>query len=308
MKLDKSAAAPATASGINSTVQGKASSAPKEAAGDTANRIANITQSGAKPARVVTGKGNPNLDKDAFFKLMLTQVQNQDPTSPLKSHEMSAQLAQFSSLEQMSNIHSVLDDMKKAQGHDSQYQALDMIGKVVSGDNSKIDRMTGDAKHDISFNLGDSAVELKVAISDAQGKIVKVFDMANQAKGNVTVAWDGKDNDGNLMPPGAYKMNAEGKNLQGHKISVDPTFKGAVTGVQFTERGPVVMIDKKSVPFKDIKQIEVEKPAAAVTGMMPGMPNMPGPISAKPAGLDLAVGAKDVMPSMQLPLNLNNKI
>jgi flagellar basal-body rod modification protein FlgD len=229
----------------------------KEAAADVANRIAQ--SSNTKPTRVVQGKGNTSLDKDAFFKLMMTQVQSQDPTNPLKSHEMSAQLAQFSSLEQMSNIHGVLNDMKKAQGHDAQYQALDLIGKTISGDNGKIERMSGDEKHEVAFALNESASEVKVAISDAKGKVIKTFDLTNQPKGNVTVPWDGKDLDGNIVPPGNYKMSAEAKTLQGQKLSVDTKFKGAVTGVQFTERGPVMMIGTKTIPFKDVKQIEVDK-------------------------------------------------
>jgi flagellar basal-body rod modification protein FlgD len=289
---------------------------PKESAGDIANRIA--TNSNTKPTRVVNGKGNPNMGKDAFFQLMMAQTKNQDPTNPLKSHEMAAQLAQFSSLEQMSNIHSVLSDMKKAQGNDSQYQALDLMGKTISGDNGKIDRMSGDEKHNIGFNLNDSASDVKVAISDAKGKVVKVIDLTSQPKGAVNLEWDGRDMDGNVLPPGNYKMSAEGKDLQGHKISVDTKFKGAVTGVQFTEKGPVMMIGNKTVLFKDVKQIENENKQPSTMGMggmqglNPGMMPMGPAASAsanhQPGGSMLAMGGDSIMPPMQMPMNLNPKL
>jgi flagellar basal-body rod modification protein FlgD len=230
---------------------------PKENIGDIGNRVAST----GKPAsgRMVEGKGNPKLDKDAFFKLMLTHLKNQDPTSPLKSHEMAAQLAQFSSLEQMSNINEVLKDMNKGQTSTGQFQALDLIGKTVGGDSAKIDHKNGDTRHSLSFNLADSAEEVKVAIKDAEGKIVKNFDLKNQAKGTVKLEWDGKSIDGRPQPAGTYKLQVDAKNSSGSKVATETQFKGQVTGIQFAETGPIVFIGNKSVPLKEIKQIQMEE-------------------------------------------------
>ncbi len=233
---------------------GKAS---KENIGDIGNRVAST----GKPAsgRMVEGKGNPKLDKDAFFKLMLTHLKNQDPTSPLKSHEMAAQLAQFSSLEQMSNINEVLKDMNKGQTSTGQFQALDLIGKTVGGDSSKIEHKNGDTRHSVSFNLADSAEEVKVAIKDSEGKVVKNFDLKNQAKGTVKLEWDGKSLDGRPQPAGTYKLQVEAKTSSGTKVATETQFKGQVTGIQFAETGPIVFIGNKSVPLKEIKQIQMEE-------------------------------------------------
>src|SRR4051812_35234670 len=69
--------------------------------GDIANQIVDPNWVDSEKTKRV---GNNELNKDAFFKLMLAQMKNQDPTSPLQSHEMAAQLAQFTSLEKLSNI------------------------------------------------------------------------------------------------------------------------------------------------------------------------------------------------------------
>ncbi len=230
---------------------------PKENIGDLGNRVA----SSGKPAsgRVLEGKGNPKLDKDAFFKLMLTHLKNQDPTSPLKSHEMAAQLAQFSSLEQMSNINEVLKDMNKGQASTGQYQALDLIGKTVGGDSAKIEHKNGDTRHALSFNLADNADEVKIAIKDAEGKVVKNFELKNQSKGTVKLDWDGKSLDGKPQAPGIYKMQVDAKNVSGVKVASETQFKGQVTGIQFAETGPIVFIGNKSVPLKEIKQIQMEE-------------------------------------------------
>ncbi len=95
-----------------------------ENVGEVLNRIVdpNWTDPSKKPHRT----GNPNLDKDAFFKLMLTQMKNQDPTNPMKSHEMAAQLANFSSLEQMQNMNKTLDEMKAGQKPSEKFPSLEL--------------------------------------------------------------------------------------------------------------------------------------------------------------------------------------
>ncbi len=238
----------------------------KESVGDIANRVAN--SAGFAPGRAVKGTGNPQLDKDAFFKLMLTHIKNQDPTSPLKSHEMAAQLAQFSSLEQMSNIKDILGEMNKGQGASNQYQALDLIGKTVSGDSSKIDRVVGDKAHPVSFALSEPAQEVKISIKDAEGKVVKSIEMQGQPKGNVKFEWDGKDIEGRELKAGSYKVSVDAKSTSGSKVPVDMQFKGQVTGIQFTEKGPIVFIGNKQVPLKEIKQIALSEEKNSAQAMM----------------------------------------
>ncbi len=271
-----------------------AGEAPKESVGDVGNRVANSGK--VASGRVLDGKGNPKLDKDAFFKLMLTHLKNQDPTSPLKSHEMAAQLAQFSSLEQMSNINEVLKDMNKGQTSQGQFQALDLIGKTVSGDSSRIDRKNGDAKHAFSFNLAESAESVKVAIKDAEGNIVKNFDLKNQPKGAVKLEWDGKSLDGKPQVAGTYKVSVDARTAQGSKVASETEFKGQVTGVQLTETGPIVFIGNKTIPLKEIKQIQMEEKknnfeTAGLAQTARGMAEMP-------AINTLAQGAS---PAMQTP-------
>ncbi len=253
MKVN-SPAAPSVASVASKQELPKMSSGgQKENIGDVANRIAN---SGNPSGRRVAGKGNGALDKDAFFKLMLAQVKNQDPMDPLKNHEMAAQLAQFSSLEQMSNMNETLKVMQKGQGDGAQFQALELIGKMVKGDSSKLSRSQGDTNHDVSFNLKDAANAVKVSIANTQGEVIKSFDLQNVAAGAGKVQWDGKAADGSIAPPGSYRVSVEAKDTAGQRVATETEFSGKVSGVQFTEAGPIVSIGKKTVPLKDIKQIE----------------------------------------------------
>src|SRR3989344_1903885 len=100
------------------------------------------------PSKKVQGHGDSKMDKDAFFKLMLAQLKNQDPMNPLKNHEMAAQLAQFSTLEQMSNMNSTLTKIEGKNSKPEDFQALNLIGKTVAGDSSKVVRTQFDTSHD----------------------------------------------------------------------------------------------------------------------------------------------------------------
>lgn len=273
-------------------------SGSQESVGDIANRVAN---SGKPSGRRVQGKGSSQLDKDAFFKLMLAQVKNQDPTNPMKNHEMAAQLAQFSSLEQMSNVNETLKVMQKGQGEGMQFQALDLMGKVVSGDNSKINRAAGDSSHDVSFHLKEAASDVKIAIADANGNVIKNLSMKNAPQGAGKIQWDGKDDDGVMQPAGSYKISVDAKDSVGKKVSTQTEFSGKVTGVQFSEAGPIVSIGNKTVALKDIKKIEEataqisssvssqgDAAQAALQKMVPNSARMGVPLEQSLPNIDIA--------------------
>ncbi|MEI7974185.1 MAG: flagellar hook capping FlgD N-terminal domain-containing protein, partial [Bdellovibrio sp.] len=119
-------------------------------------------------SHIVRGVGNAKMDKDAFLKMMLAQLKNQDPTNPLKSHEMAAQMAQFSSVEQMANMNKSLEDIRDAQKSTHTYQVLDYLGKAVSGDSSKLIRVKNDLDHDVSFELPSDATDVKIKVRNEQ--------------------------------------------------------------------------------------------------------------------------------------------
>lgn len=287
--------------------------APKESVGDIANRVAN---SGKPSGRRIQGAGSPQLDKDAFFKLMLAQVKNQDPTNPMKNHEMAAQLAQFSSLEQMSNVNETLKQMQRGQGEGNQFQALDLMGKMVRGDSGKLSRAQNETSHEVSYNLKDAASMVNISIANAQGEVVKNLTIQNAPQGPGKIQWDGKSEEGVVQPAGQYKISVNAKDAAGQKVNTETEFSGKVTGVQFTEAGPIVSIGKKTVPLKDIKQVEEgnlqnsspEKNAAAsLQKMVPSSARLNLPKdSALPSGMEEALQKID-MASLQNSLNTVKK-
>ena len=117
---DKPAQAPQDINDINNLTPAQKKQVGEEDMGALLNKVADPNY--VDDTKKVKGTGSNNLDKDAFFKLMLTQLKNQDPTNPLKNHEMAAQLAQFSTLEQMSNMNTTLTKIEGKNSKPEDFQ------------------------------------------------------------------------------------------------------------------------------------------------------------------------------------------
>ncbi|MCS6838026.1 MAG: flagellar biosynthesis protein FlgD [Bdellovibrionaceae bacterium] len=220
--------------------------------GEYANRISDPN---FMKSEVKRGVGNNKLDKDAFMKIMLVQMKHQDPTNPLKSHEMAAQLAQFSQLEQLQNINSSIDEMRAGMRPQESLQSLNLIGKLVAGDSSRIIRTQGDRMHDISFKLLNDANQVTIKIFNEAGDEVRTVTLNNLKAGENLWTWNGRDRFDQVLPAGQYKVSIVATGSNGRKIQVKTDFEGIITGVNFTPKGTVLLIGQQSVYLKDVRKI-----------------------------------------------------
>lgn len=263
--------------------------------GDVLNKI--VDPNWQDPSKKIRSTGNASLDKDAFFKLMLAQMKAQDPTNPMQSHEMAAQLAQFTSLEQLNNINATLESMKGAQTPSTNFQALAFIGKMVSGDSSKVNRAKGDTEHLLSFQLLGDAANVKVTVKDAAGNVVRKLDFASLKKGDNTVKWNGMTDDGLPARTGEYKIAIEAQSANGQKVYAKTEFGGRITGLNYTSEGPVLMVGSQTIKMSDVKKIQ-EAPPGESSGENAPMMNLAPQDQAK-----AAAGRAVPMAAMAAPLN-----
>ena len=189
------------------------------------------------------------------MKLMLAQMKNQDPTNPMQSHEMAAQLAQFTSVEQLMNMNQTLDSLKESQKPMEGFQALNFLGKMVAGDSAKLVRAKGDTSHEFNFELPDNAQEVSIKIRNSRGEIVRKVDLKEMKKGNNTWVWNGQNDQAQAQSAGEYQFFIEANNSAGKKLSVKTDFEGLITGVNYTNEGPVLLVGSQSVKLKDVKKI-----------------------------------------------------
>ena len=220
--------------------------------GDILNKVADPNWVNPK-ARKVGPKGE--MDKDAFMKLFLAQLKNQDPTQPRDSHELAAQLAQFTSLEKLNNINDNISKMAGAQNPKNNFDALQFIGKQVSGDSSKILRVEETESHDVRYKLPKDATEVVATVKDARGQEVRKLTFADVKSGKNEFSWNGKNEDGRSVPKGEYKIVLEAKDNSGKKIFAETKFEGKISGVNFTPSGPLLLIGNQKVHMSDISKI-----------------------------------------------------
>ena len=293
-----------------------------EAVGDTLNKISdpNFVDSSKKMRTV----GDPALGKDAFMTLLLTQMKNQDPTNPLKSHEMAAQLAQFTSLEKLNNINDGIANLRKDNQPDHNFQALTFIGKTVTMDNSKIQRAEPTATHDLKFLLAGDAQKANVEVRDAAGVVVRTLEMKNLKAGPNKIAWNGKNDEGKDMPVGDYTLNVEALGSNGKKLFAQTKAEGIVTGVNFTAHGPQLLMGKQVIQMSDVKEIsdthvgqqeqltpQGAAPTSVLESMMksggPGGHMLPLPATAANAPMAQAKVSQANSPSAQSPKKVEVK-
>lgn len=205
--------------------------------------------------------GTAPLDRDAFLKLLVEQLKNQDPLKPKDDTAFIAQLAQFSSLEQSMGINDRLDMLAAQNAGMANANAVGLVGSMatVRGNLVTIDG-TG-ATAPIAFNLSANSASTVVTIRDQNGNAIRTLDLGAKGTGVTRVAWDGKNEAGVLQPAGTYQITVQATNDTGSPISVSQETTGEITQVSFDKGYPVLTLDSGiSVPVSDLLKVAVPKP------------------------------------------------
>ncbi|MFN3270566.1 MAG: flagellar hook assembly protein FlgD, partial [Candidatus Kapaibacteriota bacterium] len=162
-----------------------------------------------------TPNSNPvkesNIGKDEFLKLLVMQLKSQNPMKPIDNMEFATQLAQFSQLEQLTNIRSVLENQNSM--FESLTQALQgtamsaMLGEYASVYSNRI-QFTGENEPQIGFSLSSNVQSGEAVIKDLNGREIRRIQLSGDflTGGEHTLSWDGKDSNGNKVPPGEYSV------------------------------------------------------------------------------------------------------
>lgn len=196
-----------------------------------------------------------SVSQDEFLKLLIVQLQNQDPLNPLESQEFLAQLATFNSLNQLIGINGKLDAMRSEQLLLSRLEATSLIGKRVSAEGNSVSLSEG-RETEVHYTLVADTSRVVVNIMDSRGSLVRVMEVAGQSMGEQTVVWDGEDSAGNLLDPGVYTFKVEAFDLSGKKVGVARLIHGVVTGIDLAGSVPLLEIGNLKIPVTAILRVE----------------------------------------------------
>ena len=194
-----------------------------------------ISATTATTASTSTTTAKNTLDKDGFLKLLVAQLKNQDPTGAGQDpNQMVQQLTSFSSLEQAQQTNTLLQGLQTQTAGLFQAQAAGLVGKTVQVDGSGFNLKAGAA----SMNLNLSApATVSVTVTDANGQVVRVLPQGHLNSGASTLAWDGRDSNGNALPDGPYKVSITATGDDGKAAAFTTNLTLKVDGVSFKDGG-----------------------------------------------------------------------
>lgn len=181
-------------------------------------------------APTTTTEASKSLDKDAFLKLLVAQLGNQDPMNPMEDKEFTAQLAQFSSLEQLTNINEGISSLIDGTSRQEMLTAVSFIGKSVRAAGTSISK-EGDSTSTVYYAIESPVQNIYVNIFDSFGNVVRTEELGQSQAGTFEYNWDGKDYKGKDLPDGVYTFSIAGEGVDGEAVLVATEVSGVVSGV-----------------------------------------------------------------------------
>lgn len=210
-------------------------------------------QESAKQRNAATGLAE-NFDN--FLTILTTQLQNQDPLSPMDTHEYTNQLVMFADVEQSVRQSGQLEDLINLNKSNEAIGAVSYMGKQIEADHNEVNLQDGSAA--FSYSLPEEAATAALQIFNSAGELVALKQVPGDL-GKHTVSWDGKTNGGAQLPDGVYSFQVGAVN--GDEQAITPTYatRGKVTGVEYGADGAVLQMGGVAIPMD--KVLSVAEPA-----------------------------------------------
>ena len=158
--------------------------------------------------------------QNTFMKLLVAQLQNQDPLNPMDNSQMTSQLAQINTVNGIQQLNTTMSSMLT---QNATTQASSMIGRTVQVPTNNLTLASGAANFGVSVPNG--ADHVVVTITNAAGVAVRTVDLGQMAAGSGNYTWNGKDDKGNQLADGAYSIKVSatqgGKVVTGNALGID---------------------------------------------------------------------------------------
>jgi flagellar basal-body rod modification protein FlgD len=208
----------------------------------------------ARESTTTISQGNGTMGKDDFLTLLVAQLQAQDPLNPMDGTQFTAQLAQFTSLEQLQNINTNLEGIDNSQNIQTNSGAVGFIGKTVTalGDQMTVSEGQG---ADIHFDLPQDAAAVFVKIYDQNGSYVQSLEYGGMQAGPQSLSWDGTDQLGAQVPEGRYQYEITAIDAEENELSVTAFTSGKVKGINYKDGHTYLLTDSQEIRMGDVVKV-----------------------------------------------------
>ncbi|MBT3921577.1 MAG: hypothetical protein HOF21_03280 [Nitrospina sp.] len=204
----------------------------------------------------IAATGDSTLGKDDFLQILVAQLQAQDPLAPMEGQEFASQLAQFSSLEQLTNVNGNLEASQAFDVAMSNNSAIALIGKNVDAPGDTIDLKAGEVES-LSFSLDGDATDVSIDIFDSTGAKVSSIDLGAQSKGLREYVWSGTDSSGALLPAGNYTFSITASDSVGNFVPTETFAAGLVTDVIFEDGQAYAIVNGQKLAVNEISKVSL---------------------------------------------------
>jgi len=201
-----------------------------------------------------TGSGSASIASDfnTFLTLLTTQLQNQSPTDPLDTNEMTAQLVQFASVEQQVNMNQNLRTLIGLEQTAQLTAAAPLIGRRVEVEADRLALQDGSAT--LRLPAAGTSAQARITILDGTGSVLRDTTVP---LGNATQdwRWDGRDTAGRQVADGAYRVQVTGVDANGAAQTLGFTMLGKATGAERRDGNLQLLIGGVSVGFDKLRSL-----------------------------------------------------
>jgi flagellar basal-body rod modification protein FlgD len=210
--------------------------------------IASLTSTATTPS-AAPAAGTQDLGRDEFLRMLIAQLENQDPLNPQDATEFTAQLAQFSSLDQLFGMRASLDALSKVQSASQALSAASLIGRRVTAETSRVEIPASGAPPELSFEVDTATSVLGAELRDANGAVVARLGATDLAAGRTQLSWSAL---GGVPPAGVYTLAATpAGGFSAPRVLVD----ARVTGATFASGAPTLLLGSVAIPVSQVRQV-----------------------------------------------------
>lgn len=210
--------------------------------------------SGANAASAAASNTSVSNDdsEQRFLKLLVTQLNNQDPLNPMQNAELTSQLAQMSTVSGIEKLNSTLSGLVSQSSSSQVLQAASLIGYSVLSPGNDLVAATGKVTP-FAVELPSSAADVTVKITDAAGHTVRTMDLGSMAAGVNSATWDGKNDAGDAVPDGSYQYTVSATN-GGSAVSSTALSYAQVAAVKQGASGVTLdLASGRSISLSDVR-------------------------------------------------------
>ena len=179
------------------------------------------------------------VSKVDFMQLLVAQIQNQDPLSPMDNQQFTTQITQFTMLEEMEQTNANLEENLLVGQAINNTTMLGLVGKNVTVEGNKLDLTDGVASENMIAVEGPATATIEVL--DGSGKVVATY-QKSLSGGLNDVTWNGRLDDDTVAEDGDYTLRVEVENSAGVALDFATLMTGPVDGLRYESNQAVVMV------------------------------------------------------------------